>query len=122
MPGNQLIQGTRRGGVVDMNGGVTQKQSADGKPVSHGFAKELLAGFAGAEVDKLAETAGMDEVDNMRVKDGAKETVVKLYDEHYINNKGADQYDSSLYDPPSQLRYGENHYWRWSVAARQPSG
>jgi hypothetical protein len=24
-----------------------------GKPVSHQFAKELLAGFAGAEVDKI---------------------------------------------------------------------
>ena len=29
-----------------------------GKPVSHAFAKELLAGFAGGEVDKLAETKG----------------------------------------------------------------
>jgi len=33
--------------------------SSTGKPVSHQFAKELLAGFAGAEVDKLAETKGM---------------------------------------------------------------
>ena len=30
-----------------------------GKPVSHQFAKELLAGFAGGEIDKLAETHGM---------------------------------------------------------------
>ena len=29
-----------------------------GKPVSHAFAKELLAGFVGGEVDKLAETKG----------------------------------------------------------------
>lgn len=29
-----------------------------GKPVSHAFAKELLAGFAGGEIDKLAETHG----------------------------------------------------------------
>ena len=29
-----------------------------GKPVSHQFAKELLAGFAGGEIDKLAETHG----------------------------------------------------------------
>jgi len=39
----------------------TISQSAhrnSGKPVSHAFAKELLAGFAGGEVDKLAETHG----------------------------------------------------------------
>lgn len=34
-------------------------QRKEGKPVSHAFAKELLAGFAGAEVDKLAETKGV---------------------------------------------------------------
>jgi hypothetical protein len=28
-------------------------QRREGKTVSHGFAKELLAGFAGAEIDKL---------------------------------------------------------------------
>ena len=33
-------------------------QRKEGKPVSHQFAKELLAGFAGGEVDKLAETHG----------------------------------------------------------------
>lgn len=39
-----------------------------GKPVSHALAKEMLAGFAGAEVDKLAETKGMDEYDRERAK------------------------------------------------------
>lgn len=33
-------------------------QTLLGKPISHQFAKELLAGFAGGEVDKLAETHG----------------------------------------------------------------
>src|SRR4051812_30611265 len=36
------------------------KQRGEGKPVSHQFAKEVLAGLAGAEVDRLAETKGMD--------------------------------------------------------------
>lgn len=35
-------------------------QRKEGKTVNHQFAKELLAGFAGAEADKLAETKGMD--------------------------------------------------------------
>ena len=33
-------------------------QSLSGKPVSHEFAKELLAGIAGGEADRLAETKG----------------------------------------------------------------
>lgn len=35
-------------------------QRKEGKQVSHQFAKELIAGFAGAEADRLAETKGMD--------------------------------------------------------------
>ncbi|KAN0084575.1 Protein of unknown function (DUF3759) domain containing protein [Tylopilus felleus] len=35
-----------------------------GKPVSHALAKELLAGFAGAAVDRLAETKGLDAYDS----------------------------------------------------------
>lgn len=35
-------------------------QRKEGKPVKHAFAKEVLAGFAAAEVDKLAETKGAD--------------------------------------------------------------
>lgn len=43
-----------------------------GKPVEHAFAKELLAGFAAAEVDKLAETKGEDFVDREKAKREAK--------------------------------------------------
>jgi len=64
-----------------------------GKPVSHQFAKELLVGIAGAEVDKLAETKGMDFVDREKAKHHAKENAEQMYDEHYIQNQGADQYD-----------------------------
>jgi hypothetical protein len=64
-----------------------------GKPVSHQFAKELLVGFAGAEVDKLAETKGMDFIDREKAKYHAKQQVEGMYDEHYVDNHGADQYD-----------------------------
>ncbi|KAE8448979.1 hypothetical protein EG329_008567 [Mollisiaceae sp. DMI_Dod_QoI] len=66
------------------------RQRAEGKPVSHQFAKELLAGFAGAEVDKLAETKGEDAWDSFEAKRQAKENVEQLYDQHY---GGQDQYD-----------------------------
>ena len=61
-----------------------------GKPVSHAFAKEVLAGFAGAEVDKLAETKGEDFFDKERSKHEAKKRAENLYDQHY---GGQDQYD-----------------------------
>jgi hypothetical protein len=61
-----------------------------GQPVSHAFAKELLAGFAGAEVDKLAETKGEDFFDRERSKHEAKKRAENLYDQHY---GGQEQYD-----------------------------
>lgn len=64
-----------------------------GKPISHQFAKELLVGIAGAEVDKLAETKGLDFIDREKAKHHAKEQVQSLYDDHYVQNQGADQYD-----------------------------
>jgi hypothetical protein len=64
-----------------------------GKTVSHAFAKELLVGLAGAELDKLAETKGMDFVDREKAKHHAKEQVEHMYDEHYVRGQNADQYD-----------------------------
>ncbi|KAL8831113.1 MAG: hypothetical protein Q9170_005438 [Blastenia crenularia] len=82
-------------------------QRKEGKPVSHQFAKELLAGFAGAEVDKLAETKGMDEYDTVRAKHRAKENAENMYDEHYVRGQGADEYDPGQYGPPRQ--FGDNY-------------
>jgi hypothetical protein len=81
------------------------RQRQDGKPISHQFAKELLVGLAGAEVDKLAETKGMDFVDREKAKHHAKEQVENMYDQHYIQGQGADQYDPNQYSPPDQLNY-----------------
>lgn len=94
-----------------------------GKPVSHAFAKEVLAGFAGAEVDKLAETKGMDEYDRERAKhhvshcvdvafpnteaheSQARESAENMYDQHYVRGQGADQYDPNSYGPSDRLNY-----------------
>jgi hypothetical protein len=64
-----------------------------GKPVSHQFAKELLVGIAGAEVDKLFETKGLNFIDREKAKHHARENVEHMYDEHYVRGHGADQYD-----------------------------
>ncbi|KAF8521925.1 hypothetical protein BU17DRAFT_10215, partial [Hysterangium stoloniferum] len=39
-----------------------------GKPDNHAKAKEIMAGFAGAFVDRMVETKGLDYIDDMRAK------------------------------------------------------
>jgi hypothetical protein len=60
-----------------------------GKPVTHQFAKEMLAGIVGGEVDKLFETKGLDYIDREKAKHQARRNAEELYDSHY---KG-EQYD-----------------------------
>jgi len=74
-------------------------QRKEGKPVSHQFAKELLVGFAAAEVDKLAETKGEDWFDKERAKHEAKKNAEHMYDEHYIQGQGAEEYHPERYRP-----------------------
>lgn len=69
-----------------------------GKPVSHAFAKELLAGFVGGEVDKLAETKGMNEYDAYEAKKRARDHAERMYDQHY---DGTDQYNPDQRDAPN---------------------
>ncbi|CAF9936618.1 MAG: hypothetical protein HETSPECPRED_010390 [Heterodermia speciosa] len=91
-------------------------QREKGEPVNHAFAKELLAGFAGGEVDKLAETKGMDLYDKERAHHQAKENASQLYDQQYGNQ---DQYDPNNTEYPQQFQnsgrgnqggYGGNNY------------
>uniref|UniRef100_A0A0D6R9V4 CipC-like antibiotic response protein n=1 Tax=Araucaria cunninghamii TaxID=56994 RepID=A0A0D6R9V4_ARACU len=77
------------------------RQRAEGKPVSHAFAKEALMGLVGMEVDKLAETKGMDEYDREKAKHHAKQSAQKMYEDHYERGYGADQYDPNQYDQPN---------------------
>ncbi|KEF54619.1 uncharacterized protein A1O9_09061 [Exophiala aquamarina CBS 119918] len=74
------------------------RQRREGKVVSHSFAKELLAGFAGAEVDKLVETKGMDEYDAVRAKRHARDAAENMYDQHYGQD---DQYNPDQRDQPN---------------------
>lgn len=92
-----------------------------GKPVSHAFAKEAIAGLAGAEVDRLAETKGEDAWDREKakrsvshcldvasepvklIKSQARENSENMYDQHYVQNQGADQYDPNSYDRPERF-------------------
>ncbi|KAJ7789908.1 hypothetical protein B0H14DRAFT_2535763 [Mycena olivaceomarginata] len=54
---------------------------ANGKPASHDQAKALLAGFAGAFVDRIVETKGLDGIDAAKAKhDAHKKASEKLAD------------------------------------------
>ncbi|KAA8895943.1 hypothetical protein FN846DRAFT_967326 [Sphaerosporella brunnea] len=66
------------------------RQRSEGKPVSHAFAKEVLAGLAAAETDKLVESKGLDWVDREKAKHHAKKNAERMYEEHYGEQ---DRYD-----------------------------
>ena len=74
--------------------------------MSHAFAKELLAGFVGGEVDKLAETRGMDEYEREKAHRKAKENAENMYDQHYVQGQNADQYDPNQYSAPDRFQGG----------------
>lgn len=59
------------------------KEAKEGKPQNHAFAKELLAGIAAAEADKLFETKGLDFVDREKAKHAAKQNAIQMYEEKY---------------------------------------
>ncbi|EEB92221.1 hypothetical protein MPER_09301 [Moniliophthora perniciosa FA553] len=40
----------------------------NGQPESHAKAKEIFAGFAGAFIDRMVETKGLDYIDNEKAK------------------------------------------------------
>lgn len=55
--------------------------AANGQPASHSAAKELLAGFAGAFVDREVETKGLDFIDREKAKRQAQQQVTQQYDQ-----------------------------------------
>ncbi|GBB91843.1 hypothetical protein RclHR1_19250001 [Rhizophagus clarus] len=63
-----------------------KKCAEDGHPSSHALAKEIIAGIAAAEIDKLIETKGLDLIDEEKAKHHAKEAAKKLYSENYEND------------------------------------
>ncbi|KAF2276449.1 uncharacterized protein EI97DRAFT_467142 [Westerdykella ornata] len=75
-------------------------QRKEGKPISHGMAKDMLAGFAGAEVDKFCQQEGHEWFDHEKAKRHAEEQAGKMYDEYYIQQQNMDKYDPRERGPP----------------------
>lgn len=57
-------------------------EAENGKPQSNQMLKEVLAGFAAAEVDKLAETKGLDWLDREKAKKMAAEQSNTLFSQN----------------------------------------
>jgi len=49
-----------------------------GKPESHEKAKEIMAGFAGAFVDREVETRGLDFIDREKAKRHARQHIERV--------------------------------------------
>ncbi|KAJ4417824.1 hypothetical protein N0V85_001686 [Neurospora sp. IMI 360204] len=61
-----------------------KEQRREGRPVSHGVAKEALAALAGAEVDKVIERKGLERhVNREEARRHAEENARELYDRQY---------------------------------------
>lgn len=54
----------------------------------------------GAEVDKLAESKGLDEWQRQEAKQQARENAQRMYDDYYITEQGAMQYDPMQIEKP----------------------
>lgn len=64
----------------------------------------MLAGLVGSQIDKLAETKGMDEFDKIRAKNHARDNAHRMYEEHYEQNLGAQEYDPGRHRPHHSYR------------------
>ncbi|ORY67247.1 cipC-like antibiotic response protein [Pseudomassariella vexata] len=78
--GHELVAG---GAAFEAMKVFEDRQRKKGEPVNHAFAKEMLAGIAAAEVDKLVETKGLDHIDRQKAKHHAEKQAEHLYDQHY---------------------------------------
>ncbi|GAA5841289.1 hypothetical protein JCM3766R1_005016 [Sporobolomyces carnicolor] len=64
-----------------------QHVAKNGKPPNHQLAKELFAGFAAAEADKLIETKGLDFIDREKAQRQARQQAEQNFSrEAYENN------------------------------------
>ena len=68
----------------------------------------MIAGFAGLEVDRLAETKGADYIDRERAKHQARNNAQDLYDQHY---GGQEQYDPNQMRPHDHMQQEFNNRW-----------
>ena len=60
------------------------KRKSEGITGDHSTMRELVAAFAGAEVDKKFETSGLNYLDREKAKRQAQDQAVQAYNEQYV--------------------------------------
>jgi hypothetical protein len=63
----------------------------------------MLAGLAGAEVDKFAQNRGDDWYNKGEAKRQGQDQARNMYDQYYVQDKQAGMYGPSQHGPPPQL-------------------
>lgn len=53
----------------------------------------------------IHQSPGLDAWDRERAEREAKDSSRDMYDQHYVNQNGADQYDPNQYAPPQHFQY-----------------
>ncbi|KDQ49972.1 hypothetical protein JAAARDRAFT_200399 [Jaapia argillacea MUCL 33604] len=79
---------------------------ATGQQPSHLLMKEMLAGIAAAEVDKLVETKGLDWVDAHKAKKMARQQAHHLAEQRYGHGNSGYDYAMSQNGPAFEYIYG----------------
>lgn len=51
------------------------------------------------------QSPGLNALNREQAEREAKDSSRDLYDQHYINHRGADQYDPNQYEAPQQFQY-----------------
>ncbi|KAH8110540.1 hypothetical protein DFH11DRAFT_775379 [Phellopilus nigrolimitatus] len=79
---------------------------ATGQPVSHHKMKEILAAIAAAEVDKLAETKGLDFLDRHKAKRLAEHEAHQQAEQRYGAGASGWEYAQSAAGPRQEYNFG----------------
>jgi len=83
---------------------------ATGQQPTHSMMKEILAGIAAAEVDKLAETKGLDFIDRQKAKRMAAHQAHQLADQRYGGGTGY-EYAQQQDGPRHEYNYQSRSPW-----------
>ncbi|KAK2068894.1 hypothetical protein P8C59_003510 [Phyllachora maydis] len=94
--GHELVAG---GAAFEAMKLFEDHQRKKGHAVSHATAKEVIAGLAGAEIDRLFETKGLDHIDREKARKHAEKQAEHLYEQHY--GKQGEAFDPSMAPHPT---------------------
>jgi hypothetical protein len=93
-----------------------QHRQENGEPVHHAMAKELLAGFAAAEIDRHFEGELLGHLDHQRARQHAQDQAGYLYDQQYGGDPGYGQQGG--YDQNYDQQYGDPGYGQYGALPR----